>query len=61
VVVREINANDKRLAAYLVAEKPIEVTHLRRTLGQKLPVWSGKRAYQYPAPFKSHEVRWREW
>jgi amino acid adenylation domain-containing protein len=37
VVVREVSANDKRLAAYLVAEKPIEAAQLRRTLKEKLP------------------------
>ncbi|HMJ66694.1 MAG TPA: amino acid adenylation domain-containing protein [Candidatus Binatia bacterium] len=37
VVVRELNANDKRLAAYLVADAPIEATQLRRALKEKLP------------------------
>jgi amino acid adenylation domain-containing protein len=37
VVVRELSASDKRLAAYLVADAPIEAAHLRRTLKEQLP------------------------
>jgi amino acid adenylation domain-containing protein len=37
VVVRELNANDKRLAAYLVADEAMEAAHVRSALSQKLP------------------------
>jgi amino acid adenylation domain-containing protein len=37
VVVRELSASDKRLAAYLVADASIEAVQLRRTLKEKLP------------------------
>jgi amino acid adenylation domain-containing protein len=45
VVVREVNASDKRLAAYVVGAKPIETAQLRRTLREKLP------EYMVPALF----------
>jgi amino acid adenylation domain-containing protein len=37
VVVRELNANDKRLAAYLVADKTTDASQVRRALKDRLP------------------------
>ena len=37
VVVREVSANDKRLAAYLVADKATEASQLRCALKERLP------------------------
>jgi amino acid adenylation domain-containing protein len=45
VVVREVNGGDKRLAAYVVADNPIETAQLRRTLSETLP------DYMVPALF----------
>jgi len=37
VVVREVSATDKRLAAYLVADKSVDAAQLKRALKERLP------------------------